>query len=129
MRRGVDVRLVADKSQLTARYTSVRFLANRGVPVRINGRYSIMHDKFIVVDGVTVQTGSFNYTRAAEIRNAENVIVLVNLPQVASAYAAEWKSLWLEAQPLPPKVEAGRVPPGHKSIHPPTAATPMPPHE
>jgi phosphatidylserine/phosphatidylglycerophosphate/cardiolipin synthase-like enzyme len=35
-----------------------------------------MHDKFIVIDGETVELGSFNYTAAAEKRNAENVLVL-----------------------------------------------------
>lgn len=43
----------------------MRYLARQGVPVRIDSRYAIMHNKFMVIDGVTVQTGSFNYTRSA----------------------------------------------------------------
>lgn len=39
-------------------------------------RYSIMHDTFAVIDGETLETGSFNFTSAAERKNAENVIVL-----------------------------------------------------
>jgi phosphatidylserine/phosphatidylglycerophosphate/cardiolipin synthase-like enzyme len=54
-------------------------------------------NKFLVIDGVHVQTGSFNYTKSAEERNAENVIVLWNQPAVASAYLREWDRLWLEA--------------------------------
>lgn len=98
--RGVDVRVVADKSQRTERYTSVRFLANKGIPVRINSRYAIMHDKFLVVDGATVETGSFNFTRSASLRNAENVIVLANMPAVAASYSREWTRLWDEADSL-----------------------------
>lgn len=98
--RGVDVRVVADKSQRTERYTSVRFLANKGVSVRINSRYAIMHNKFLVIDGATVETGSFNFTRSATLRNAENVIVLGNMPEVAATYSREWNRLWDEADPL-----------------------------
>lgn len=97
--RGVAVRIVADKSQRTARYTSIRFLARQGVPVRVDDRYSIMHNKFLVVDGRAVETGSFNYTRAAQLRNAENVIVVEGAPAVAAAYANEWRRLWAESAP------------------------------
>jgi phosphatidylserine/phosphatidylglycerophosphate/cardiolipin synthase-like enzyme len=97
--RGVTVRVVADKSQETARYTSVRYLARQGVPVRIDSRYAIMHNKFLVIDGRTVETGSFNYTRSAQLRNAENVIVLKDAPAVAAAYGREWNRLWMESEP------------------------------
>ena len=58
-----------------------------------------MHNKFIVVDGVTVETGSFNFTHAAEFANAENVIVLREFPEVAAKYSAEWNRLWNESDP------------------------------
>jgi PLD-like domain len=41
-------------------YPSATFLAKQGVPVRVDYRYAVMHDKFIVVDGEVVETGSFN---------------------------------------------------------------------
>lgn len=44
--------------------------------MRGDGRCAIMHDKFIVVDTDVVEEGSFNYTAAAERKNAENVLVL-----------------------------------------------------
>jgi phosphatidylserine/phosphatidylglycerophosphate/cardiolipin synthase-like enzyme len=97
--RGVNVEVVLDKSNTTERYSVATFLTKSGIPVRIDSRYAIMHDKFIVVDGVTVETGSFNYTRAAEENNAENVIVLRNDPATAGRYEAEWQRLWDESQP------------------------------
>jgi len=100
-KRGVDVKVVVDKSQVTARYTAATFLANAGVPVRVDYRYAIMHDKFIVVDGETVEEGSFNFTAAAEKKNAENVLVLRDEPSVASRYGAEWQRLWNESADLP----------------------------
>src|SRR5437764_723256 len=73
--RGVEVEAVLDQSNATAGSTAATVLANSGIPVRIDDRYAIMHDKFIIVDGRTVETGSFNYTAAAERHNAENVLV------------------------------------------------------
>ena len=98
-KRGVDVRVVVDKSNATARYTAATFLANQGVPVRVDYQYAIMHDKFIVVDGKTVEEGSFNFTQAAEKSNAENVLVLHDA-EVAQRYGEEWDRLWNESEPL-----------------------------
>jgi len=98
-RRGIDVRVVVDKSNATARYTAATFLANQGVPVRVDYRYAIMHDKFLIVDGATVETGSFNYTAGAEGKNAENVLVLHD-PAVAQRYGQEWERLWGESEEL-----------------------------
>jgi len=97
-RRDIDVRVVVDKSNATARYTAATFLANQGVPVRVDYRYSIMHDKFIEVDGETLETGSFNFTAAAGGKNAENVIL--HDQAVAARYGQEWDRLWAESEDL-----------------------------
>jgi phosphatidylserine/phosphatidylglycerophosphate/cardiolipin synthase-like enzyme len=102
-KRGVDVRVVVDKSQAKARYTSATFLANVGIPTRIDYKYAIMHNKFIVIDDVNVETGSFNFTSAAEHKNAENVLVLRNDPAVARQYTEEWNRLWEESETLEPR--------------------------
>lgn len=96
-KRGVQVAVVADKKGNSTRYTAVNFLANHGVAVRLNGQYAIMHHKFMVIDKVSVQLGSFNYSAAATDRNAENVFLLKNVPDVAAHYAAEWARLWNES--------------------------------
>lgn len=95
--RGVKVRIVADGRAAKAKYSQVSILGAAGIPIRIATRYAIMHDKFMVVDGVTVETGSFNYTTSAYSANAENVIVLRNVPELAKIYGAEWQRLWDEA--------------------------------
>jgi phosphatidylserine/phosphatidylglycerophosphate/cardiolipin synthase-like enzyme len=97
--RGVAIRVVVDKSQGHERYSKATFLMNAGIPVRIDDRYAIMHNKFMVIDGSTVETGSFNFTAAAAVRNAENVLVLRGMPQLAASYAAEWRRLWDESSP------------------------------
>jgi phosphatidylserine/phosphatidylglycerophosphate/cardiolipin synthase-like enzyme len=98
-KRGIDVEVVVDKSNATARYTAATFLANQGVPVRVDYRYAIMHDKFIVVDRQAVEEGSFNFTAAAETRNAENVLVLHDAV-IAGQYGTEWERLWDESEEM-----------------------------
>ena len=95
-KRGVDVKVVADAKANSGRYTAVTFVANQGIPVRLNGNYPIMHHKFILVDGIHLQTGSFNYSAAAANKNAKNVFVLRDMPVMVEKYQAEWDQLWSE---------------------------------
>jgi phosphatidylserine/phosphatidylglycerophosphate/cardiolipin synthase-like enzyme len=94
-RRGVDVKLVLDSHQKFRRV--IDYLDRNGIAARVNSRYAIMHDKFMIVDGSTLETGSFNFTRAAEFENAENVLVLRDSPTVIGGYARQWDKLWAEA--------------------------------
>lgn len=96
--RGVNIKIVSDEKANSGKYTAVRFLANQGFNVRLNRNYAIMHNKFIVVDNKTVETGSFNYSGAAVKKNAENVIVIWNNPTVASVYRDECDRLYNEAR-------------------------------
>lgn len=99
-RRGVDVAVVVDyKNNLQETRTSaprqaLNLLVNAGIPTRTISAYPIHHDKYIVVDGLHVETGSFNYSSAAAKRNSENVVVIWNNPQVASHYIGHWQSRW-----------------------------------
>ncbi|SIT66236.1 MULTISPECIES: phospholipase D-like domain-containing protein [Burkholderiaceae] len=96
--RGVQVRVVLDKSNETGKYSGATYLANAGIDVRIDSRYPIMHHKFIVVDDV-VAFGSMNFTRAGDRKNAENFNVFRGAPALASAYAAEFDRLYAESAP------------------------------
>ncbi|OLP04541.1 putative endonuclease [Rhodoferax antarcticus ANT.BR] len=98
--RGVKVYVVADEKANSKEYSAATFLANQGVPVRLNGNYAIFHHKFIVADGVNLELGSFNYSAAAADKNAENVLVLWNAKPIADDFSREWKSLWDGAAPL-----------------------------
>lgn len=105
-KRGVSVRVVADQAANSDRYTAITFLVNHRVPVRLNGQYAIMHNKFIVADGHMVETGSFNYTSSADKRNAENALLIRNAPALAAKYQQEFNRLWREASPLRPQYKA-----------------------
>jgi phosphatidylserine/phosphatidylglycerophosphate/cardiolipin synthase-like enzyme len=75
-KRGVKVELILDKSQRTDQYSSADFVANSGIPTKIDAAHPIAHNKVMIIDGEIVITRSFNFTRAAEDNNAENLLVI-----------------------------------------------------
>lgn len=90
-KRGVDVQVILDKSQRSERYSSAHFLVHAGIPVWIDEKVAIAHNKVMVIDGTTVVTGSFNFTKAAQERNAENLLVIHD-PDLAAQYTHNWES-------------------------------------
>jgi phosphatidylserine/phosphatidylglycerophosphate/cardiolipin synthase-like enzyme len=99
-RAGVDVGVIVDHGQIEKDSHSVlALLAAENVHVRVDIVHTLQHNKYMVIDGATVETGSFNYSAAAESNNSENVIVLWDSPQLAAAYADNWKTLWDAAEP------------------------------
>jgi phosphatidylserine/phosphatidylglycerophosphate/cardiolipin synthase-like enzyme len=94
---GMDVRVVVDKSQASGKYSAAMFLANHAVSVRVNGEYQLQHQKIVVVDGVSVETGSYNFTASARDRNSENVIIIRNAPELAARYEVNWEKMWEES--------------------------------
>jgi len=89
-RRGVEVRVLLDKSQRSERYTSADFIAHAGIPVLIDDKHAIAHNKVMVIDADTVITGSFNFTKAAETGNAENLLIIRGAKELARQYGDNW---------------------------------------
>jgi phosphatidylserine/phosphatidylglycerophosphate/cardiolipin synthase-like enzyme len=103
-RRGVDVRLTADREQtLSGEASRVPELAAAGIPVALEVRYQSAHNKVMVIDAdlpdSAVITGSYNWTYAAQKLNAENVLILRRNPEVARDYAENWHRHAAEALP------------------------------
>jgi len=89
--RGVAVRVISDKENETSKYTALDFVAGKGVEVLVDEKVKIAHNKVMVIDGQVVLTGSFNWTKAAQESNAENLLVLPNA-ELAAVYAANWEA-------------------------------------
>ncbi|MBI3565479.1 MAG: hypothetical protein HY079_09815 [Elusimicrobia bacterium] len=122
-RRGVDVKLLYDQGHAagagavptpgagsqpgaaagpsgpSAQFTQV---VAAGVETRLlkgGGSYGIMHDKIMVCDGELVETGSFNWTNAADGTNFENALFRDD-PSLAALYAAAFDWMWAYGRPL-----------------------------
>ncbi|WP_321820835.1 MULTISPECIES: phospholipase D family protein [unclassified Burkholderia] len=99
--RGVRVRVACDAKENVGRRNSIAYpLAAVGAQVRFVDAYPIMHDKLTLVDRITVETGSLNYTAAADLRNRENALVIWNNPQLAGVYEQDFEDLFSRGHPL-----------------------------
>ncbi|WER49737.1 phospholipase D family protein [Cupriavidus sp. WKF15] len=96
-KRGVDVRVILDKSQVSERYTSATFLKHAGIPVVIDTKPAIAHNKVMVFDDQAVFTGSFNFTKSAEERNAENGMLIRGDAAVVKAYTDNWNTRYQQS--------------------------------
>ena len=99
-RRGVRIRIVADRRQAGEPHSEIPFLTQHGVPVRLSGGYkggrSIMHNKFAVFDGRLAITGSFNWTTSADSYNFENA-VFISDPAAVARFTEAFERLWSQA--------------------------------
>jgi phosphatidylserine/phosphatidylglycerophosphate/cardiolipin synthase-like enzyme len=103
-RRGVSVQVIIDK-EFDARTdkSKGKFLQAQNIAVRrISGRdpqspdkeAGIMHQKFAVIDGRIVFTGSYNWTHSADTINDENLLLFRDAAPLAEEYRKTFLSLW-----------------------------------
>ncbi len=85
-KRGVKIIAVLDKSNQTQRYCAATFLKHVGISVFIDDQHAIAHNKIMIIDNRVVITGSFNFTMAAETKNAENILIMEDMPELTRAY-------------------------------------------
>jgi phosphatidylserine/phosphatidylglycerophosphate/cardiolipin synthase-like enzyme len=88
-KRRVKVQAILDKSQRSKKYTSATFLSNVGIPTHIDSVHPIAHNKVMIIDQETLITGSFNFTKAAEEKNAENFLIIKS-KDLARPYIDNW---------------------------------------
>jgi phosphatidylserine/phosphatidylglycerophosphate/cardiolipin synthase-like enzyme len=91
--RGVKVRVLMDKVQASSRYADDEKMALAGIPTRIDTQSGSMHHKFCIGDSKAAGTGSFNWTKNADTRNAEN-FVIVRLQYVVAEFKTEFEKVW-----------------------------------
>lgn len=95
-KRGVDVQLLADGEQIRRMQRGlVPEIATAGIPTFVDRKHSSAHNKVMVIDAdlpqAAVITGSFNFTHAAQYRNAENLLIFRGNPQLIQAYLNNWQ--------------------------------------
>ncbi len=88
-KKGVHTEIILDKSNRSQKYSAADFTRNMGIPTFIDAKHQIAHNKIMIIDKETVITGSFNFTKAAEEKNAENLLILKN-KELAKLYIDNW---------------------------------------
>jgi phosphatidylserine/phosphatidylglycerophosphate/cardiolipin synthase-like enzyme len=78
-------------------------IAAEGVPVFTDSEHTSAHNKVMVIDAgspeATLITGSFNFTQAAQYRNAENVLVIRNNVPLTNLYLQNWHRHYEHSRP------------------------------
>ena len=96
--RGVQVRIVTDDEHgLEDDDTTLVEMELAGIPIVDDQRTALMHDKFMILDGQVVWTGSTNYTMNGVYRNNNNMIWL-RVPGVVRAYQSEFEEMFVDRQ-------------------------------
>lgn len=90
-KRKIKVEVILDKINIAKKsYSAATFFFNQGIPVRIDSAHAIARNKIMIIDGESVITGSFNFTKAAEENNAENLLIIHD-KKVADLYTKNWQ--------------------------------------
>lgn len=89
-RDGVKVKLIVDKVTQSQKNEQVSICRRAGVPVWVDRKHKIQHNKVMIFDGHKVITGSFNFSVNAETSNAENLVVIDD-EKVAREYLENWE--------------------------------------
>ncbi len=100
-RRSVMVRVLLCPSRLNESGNKATYVANTGVETGVDRQHKLAHNKVIIVDSEVVVTGSMNFTKGGETKNAENVVI-VHDPALAGKYVANWGEHFSHSQPYAP---------------------------
>lgn len=87
--RGVEVRVLLDRSNLTQKYSGLNQLKEAGIETTIDMVPGIAHNKIMIIDHLITVTGSFNFTKSAATRNAENLLIIED-KAIAEKYLRNW---------------------------------------
>ena len=95
--RGIALRIISDDDKSMDRGSDIDRMIARGVPVKLDRTSAHMHHKFALFDGVTLLTGSYNWTRSAARENEENIVV-TNDEHLVHAFKTQFETLWSRFQ-------------------------------
>lgn len=95
--RGVRVRALYDRANADKLSLADDLARFPGGPPRVYSHALIMHSKVLIIDSVTIVTGSFNWTTSAEKANDENMIV-IRSAEVAAAFTARFNMIMANAK-------------------------------
>ncbi len=97
-KRGVDVKVIFDESQTSSKHSVINELFEHKIPMWIDFKPTIAHSKVIIIDDQKVITGSFNFSDAAQRKNAENLLIITGNPLLVEQYVENWKDRQLQSK-------------------------------
>lgn len=126
-KRGVKVRIVMNQTHVfpekprDTRSAEVQQLIDLGFAMKMlrgGDMFGVMHNKIAIFDGTVLETGSYNWTHAADAWHWENAMFLAEQARV-KAFQAYWEWMWSisaritsQAPPRPEPIPEGQPHPG-----------------
>ncbi len=89
----VKVRLVVNRKLAKDSAPAIARFKENKMFVRVGKQKGIMHNKFVIVDGKRLETGSFNFTNGAADKNQENQVYL-STPSIVERYQQRFQKMW-----------------------------------
>ena len=110
-KRGVGVTILLDHSNEAETYSELKDIEQQGLKPLIDANHAIAHNKIMIIDGRTLITGSFNFTRQADHENAENLLIFHHHSELLERYKKNFhahKEHCLAPGTAKPQVHVGR---------------------
>lgn len=92
-KRGVEVKVLIDKGQALDAKADDEMLEAAGIGLRRSKGNGSMHNKFAVIDGIIVCTGSYNLSERATTKNDENYVIIKD-QTVAETFEKQFQKIW-----------------------------------
>ena len=108
-KRGVNVEILLDRSNDQDPHSDLHIFLENGMKPLIDAKHAIAHNKIMIIDRKIVVTGSFNFTNQAENENAENLLVIQNMPELINAYRDNFLHHKEHCQAANPTVASART--------------------
>jgi phospholipase D len=98
-KKGVIVKLLVDRSQLTQQSLLLKNLLKGGISIFLDKVDGVAHNKVMIIDDMYVLTGSYNWTDGAEYKNAENLLLITDR-NINQTYKQNWEQRAQKAQAI-----------------------------
>jgi hypothetical protein len=98
--RGLDVQVILDAGLADCAGTEAQKLADNNVTVLVDAAHTRAHNKVIVIDGFTVITGGVEFSRKQQPLNADSMLIISGMPEIARRYTLNWTNHAKHAVPL-----------------------------
>ncbi|MBF8246924.1 MAG: hypothetical protein ISN64_02955 [Rickettsia sp.] len=105
---GVKINILLDYKSYRSNIKGYKLLKSKNINISFDKMNGLAHNKVIIIDKEKVITGSFNFSHAADTRNAEN-LVIINDKKIAEAFLNNWiERKIVSAQQLSKMIKDGK---------------------
>ena len=92
-KRGIEIKIINDATNAHSRYTIHKQLRESGIKVKTENYAGKMHMKAMFVDDIISIIGSMNFTKSANNKNDENVLIIYD-EEIGNYFKRTFMHVW-----------------------------------